>query len=70
VIQCAIWLLFLAFIPFKRKWSNILCTIALKMGLARQFGVPSMTPEYLREAMYEENLLSLPYIGICMMVGS
>lgn len=62
--------MFLIVFVYKRKLANLFAIFALLAGLVRRFGYPENSPQYFSRALYNENYLGLPYMGICLMVGA
>ncbi|TNV81008.1 hypothetical protein FGO68_gene16725 [Halteria grandinella] len=68
-IQALNWLFFIILIPFKRGLANLLGFAALILGLIRTYGFHSQLDVLLQVALYDENLLMLPYMGVTLMIG-
>ena len=65
-----LWVLFVVLLLFKRSLANMVAIAVVTLGLTNTHGIPSFTPEYVQNAMYDDNFVALPYVGICMMIGS
>jgi hypothetical protein len=68
-LQALNWILFIILIPFKRGLANILGFAALILGLIRTYGFHSQVDTFISLALYDENLLMLPYMGVTLMIG-
>lgn len=61
----------MVFIIWKRSLGNILAGAALTVGIFNTHGaMPSFSPEFMAVGLRDENFLTLPFIGVCMMIGA
>ena len=42
---------------------------ALILGLIKKYGVPVSLDGFFVEALYDENMLMIPYMGVTLMIG-
>lgn len=68
-MQAINWVLFVILIPIKRGLANILGFAALILSLLRTYGFHAQMNVFLSHALYDENLLMLPYMGVTLMIG-
>ena len=62
------WMLFVASLPV-RAYTNWLAFFALIFGLLKRHGIPKFSRAYAQTIVFDENLQSLPYLGVVALIG-
>jgi Transmembrane protein 33/Nucleoporin POM33 len=67
--QWILWTIFYVTLPL-RFYTNLLLFLALGVGVVKRHGIPKFNKAYLQRIILDENLQSIPYLGVVAMSGT